>query len=73
MPALPLPRFLETFETRREHARKLEHAVRSAGGDMHEMRNVRATHTAVDAIALRGIPAIGRGVAGVIAGTSPGS
>ncbi len=66
-----LPRFLETFETRRAHAAKLERVVREAGGDLREQRT--SSHTAADGISLRGIPAIGRGVAGVIAGTNPGA
>ncbi len=65
-----LPRFLETFETRRAHAAKLERVVRESGGDLRNERP--SSHTAVDGLSLRGIPAIGRGVAGVIAGTKPG-
>ncbi len=70
MASRALPRFLETFETRREHARKLERVVREAGGDLRDDRP--SSHTAADGTSLRGIPAIGRGVAGVIAGTNPG-
>ncbi len=70
MPTLALPRFLETHQTRRDHARKLEQAVRDSGGDL---RDQRFTHTAADGRALRGIPAIGRGVAGCIDGTNPGT
>ncbi len=66
--AHPLPRFLETHTTRLEHARKLERIVREAGGDL---RDERHHPTAADGASLRGIPAIGRGVAGVIAGTNP--
>ncbi len=65
-----LPRFLETFETRRAHAAKLERVVRESGGDLRDERP--STYTAADGNSLRGIPAIGRGVAGVIAGTKPG-
>ncbi len=68
--ALALPRFLETHQTRREHARKLERVVREAGGDLRDQRP--STHTAADGRSLRGIPAIGRGVAGCIPGTNPG-
>lgn len=68
--SLPLPRFLETHETRREHARRLEQTVREAGSDLRE----RTIHVdPCDARTLRGIPAIGRGVAGVINGTAPGA
>jgi hypothetical protein len=43
--------------------------VRESGGDL---RKLRQTHTAVDAIALRGIPAVGPGSAGgAIFGTRP--
>jgi hypothetical protein len=66
----PLPRFLEDHASRVEHARKLERVVRESAGDLRESRS---SHTAVDAISLRGIPAIGRGVQGVIYGTSPGA
>ena len=69
MASQPLPRFLEDHRSRVEHAKKLERVVRSAGVDLRESRP--SSHTAVDSISLRGIPAIGRGVAGVIAGTNP--
>ncbi len=65
-----LPRFLETHETRRLHAAKLERVVRESGGDLRDERP--SSHTAADGTTLRGIPAIGRGVAGVIPGTKPG-
>ena len=67
----PLPRFLEDHQSRLEHARKLEKVVRDAGGDLRDERPT--AHTAVDGVALRGIPAIGRGVSGVIPGTAPGT
>jgi hypothetical protein len=71
MPTFALPRFLESDESRVEHARQLEQAVRATGGDL---KDVKLTgHTAADSKTLRGIPAIGRGVAGVIAGTQPES
>ncbi len=66
-----LPRFLETYETRRAHAAKLERVVRESGGDLRDERP--SSHTAVDGLSLRGIPAIGKSVPGVIRGTSPGS
>lgn len=68
--ALPLPRFLEDHQSRVEHARMLERVVRESAGDLRE---TKSSHTAVDSISLRGIPAIGRGVAGVIHGTAPGA
>jgi hypothetical protein len=71
MASAPLPRFLETHATRVEHARKLERIIRESGGDTRQLR--KTTHTAADGITLRGIPAIGRGVAGVIPGTNPAS
>lgn len=71
MPSLPLPRFLEDHASKVEHARQLERVVRSAG-DGSDLRDRKHAHTAVDAISLRGIPAIGRGVQGVIHGTAPG-
>jgi hypothetical protein len=63
-----LPRFLETHATRADHARKLERVVRESGGNMRELK---LAHTAADGRTLRGIPAIGRGVSGCIAGTNP--
>lgn len=68
MATQPLPRFLETHETRLRHARQLERVARATGGDLRERR---AIHTAADSKTLRGIPAIGRGVAGAVAGTQP--
>jgi hypothetical protein len=68
MPTFALPRFMETEATRVEHARQLERAVRASGGDL---KVKRSAHTAADSKTLRGIPAVGRGVAGVIAGTQP--
>jgi hypothetical protein len=47
---------------------KLERIVREVGGDVAELKT---THTAVDRLALRGLPAIGRAVVGAIRGTSP--
>jgi hypothetical protein len=70
MASLPLPRFLEDHRSRVEHARALERVVRESAGDLRERKS---NHTAVDAISLRGIPAIGRGVSGVIHGTAPGA
>jgi hypothetical protein len=72
MPNLPLPRFLETHETRLQHARQLERTVRQAAGNVSTASTAaRTSHTAADSKTLRGIPAIGRGVAGVIPGMRP--
>jgi hypothetical protein len=68
MASVALPRFLETHASRVDHARKLERVVRESGGNMRELK---LAHTAADGRTLRGIPAIGRGVAGCIAGTNP--
>ena len=68
---IPLPRFLEDHAARVAHAKKLERVVRESAGDLRNER--KTSHTAVDAISLRGIPAIGRGVRGVIDGTAPGA
>lgn len=70
MATFALPRFLETESERVEHARQLERALRASGGDLTVKRS---SHTAADTRTLRGIPAVGRGVAGVIAGTQPES
>ena len=63
-----LPRFLENVETRIAHARKLERVCRQTDGDLAKGRT---RHTAADTRTLRGIPAVGRGVAGVVMGTQP--
>jgi len=70
MATFALPRFVETDAARVEHARQLERAVRASGADLAVRRTA---HTAADTRTLRGIPAVGRGVAGVIAGTQPES
>jgi hypothetical protein len=65
-----LPRFLEGHAERAAHAKALEQIVREAGGNIIEEKRKHAP-SAADAHALRGLPAIGPGVAGVIKGTSP--
>jgi hypothetical protein len=55
------------------HAELLERIACEVGGDVAaEQAKHRGAHTAVDGIALRGIPAIGRGCSGAIRGTRPG-
>jgi hypothetical protein len=70
VPSLPLPRFLETAQERRDHARALEREVLQQQVDLRERK---ITHDPSDSLTLRGIPAVGRGVAGAIRGTSPES
>lgn len=51
----------------------LERLAREQGGDVQAERQERQVFaiTAADSITLRGIPAIGRGVMGVVPGTQP--
>lgn len=71
MPSVVLPRFLESHQAKIDHARKLEKICRESGGDMRELKS---THSAMDAVSLRGLPAVGPGCAGgVIRGTQPES
>ena len=65
-----LPRFLEQHDERADHARKLERTIVDLGVSLKERKHY---HDPADTRTLRGIPAIGRGVAGAIAGTSPGA
>jgi hypothetical protein len=65
-----LPRFLERHAQERDHAAKLRRVIDH--GDL-DVRQRTIYHDPADALTLRGIPAIGRGVAGVIRGTSPGA
>jgi hypothetical protein len=53
------------------HAAILEQIARETGGNVEEERELQQAHTAADTRTLRGIPAIGRTVAGVICGTQP--
>lgn len=62
---------IERFRRRVANARKLEQAARSSGGNLREQRLDLDYEQAADERNLRGIPAIGRGVAGVIRGTDP--
>ncbi len=69
MASLPLPRFLERHVEQRHHAVELKRAL--DGQPDADIRQRKITHDPSDAHTLRGIPAIGRGVAGVIRGTQP--
>ncbi len=70
MASQPLPRFLEQHDERRRHVAKLTQVVAQ---DEVDIREKKIYHDPADALTLRGIPAIGRGVAGVIRGTAPGA
>jgi hypothetical protein len=54
-----------------DSAKKLTRVLRSTGATIADAR--ANSHTAADGITLRGIPAIGLGVAGHIPGTQPES
>ncbi len=68
MASFPLPRFLERAREQREHAANLGRALVEQEVDL---RQRKWTHDPSDSLTLRGIPAVGRGVAGVIRGTHP--
>ena len=67
---VPLPRFLQEHQHRRDHAQAL---ARTVVDNSLDLRDRVIVCDPSDSLTLRGIPAIGRGVAGVIAGTSPGA
>jgi hypothetical protein len=67
---IPLPRFLQEHQHRRDHAAALASAVVEQQVNLRERVIV---FDPADSLTLRGIPAIGRGVAGVIRGTQPGA
>jgi len=70
MPTFALPRFLDTHREHHQHAAILEQAITHQGADLR----TRVTYQdPADTLTLRGIPAIGRGVAGCIRGTNPAS
>ncbi len=69
MPSFPLPRFLERHAQERHHAIELKRAL--DGQPDVDIRERKITHDPSDSLTLRGIPAVGRGVAGVIRGTQP--
>lgn len=64
------PKGHNAYVMRCENAAKIARAARETGGSLVVQRK-QMQHTAVDSIALRGIPAVGRGCAGVIFGTQP--
>lgn len=69
-----MPTFPRGFANHCVHvhnAKVLEKIARETGGDVAEERKVLHAPTPADSLALRGIPAIGRSVAGVITGTQP--
>ncbi len=69
MASQPLPRFLERRDEQQRHIAALTHHVRAQQVDLADRRH----HVdPADTLTLRGIPAIGRGVAGCIRGTAPG-
>ncbi len=72
VPSLPLPRFLESAQERREHAKKLAEVVGQVDGDVREEKRRHHADPA-DALTLRGLPAVGRSVLGVMRGTQPES
>jgi hypothetical protein len=68
---VPLPRFLQEHQHHREHADALAHAL--VDRPMLNLRDRVIVCDPSDNLTLRGIPAIGRGVAGCIRGTNPSS
>ena len=71
MPNLPLPRFLETYQSKLDHAARLEGVVREAGADLRVERPIARDPS--DSRTLRGIPCVSSGMGGAIAGTNPGA
>jgi hypothetical protein len=65
---IPLPRFLQAHQHHQQHAETLTQAVVDNTLDLRE-RTI--TYDPSDSLTLRGIPAIGRGVAGHIRNTQP--
>jgi hypothetical protein len=63
------------FVEKLEHAKILAQLVEETGGNVQEERRRRHyAPSAVDGVALRGIPAVGRhGIGGAIGGTKPGA
>ena len=70
MATQPLPRFLENYAARVEHAHKLETVVRESGGDLRREKPIARDPS--DARTLRGIPVVG-GAGGAIRGSVPGA
>lgn len=66
------PRGYHNYVTNLNNAKLLEQLAREQNASLKTERNrIRGQHTAADSLTLRGIPAIGRGVAGVIPGLRP--
>jgi hypothetical protein len=65
---VPLPRFLQEHQHRRDHANALSSSVVDNSLDLRDRIIVCDPS---DALTLRGIPAIGRGVAGAIRFSQP--
>jgi hypothetical protein len=65
---IPLPRFLQEHQHRRDHVEAL---TRTVVDNSLDLRDRVIVCDPSDHLTLRGIPAIGRGVAGAIAGTNP--
>jgi hypothetical protein len=68
---VPLPRFLQEHQHRRDHSEALASAL--VDRPLLNLRDRVIVCDPSDNLTLRGIPAIGRGVAGVIRGTNPSS
>ncbi len=68
MASQPLPRFLERHTEHRHHIAALTQVIANT---KHDIRERRPHVDPADTLTLRGIPAIGRGVAGAIRGTNP--
>lgn len=66
---VPLPRFLQEHQHHRQHADALATTIVDTTLDLRDRIIVCDPS---DSLTLRGIPAIGRGVAGVIRHTQPG-
>jgi hypothetical protein len=65
---IPLPRFLQAHQHQREHATALTRTIIDNSLDLRDRIIVCDPS---DSLTLRGIPAIGRGVAGAIRNTNP--
>lgn len=65
------PRGFANYRVHVENAKLLEKIARESGGDVAKERSAGFAHTAADALTLRGIPAVGRSVSGVILGSQP--
>jgi len=67
------PRNFSSYQSNVENAKMLERLAREQGADLRVERVERQMFNmaASDSRTLRGIPAIGRGVMGVIYGTQP--